>query len=93
MISPGGPLFLLASQITTNAEIHDLNKERLERVVELAPADAVLWPVVFAPKGVNPWILVPTASQTVKFFGTRSIDEALFIGHSHVDLAKLYESF
>jgi len=76
--------------MTTNTEQLDLSKRGLDGLCKLAPTDAVICPVVFTPKGVEPSITVPVEYLTEEFLGGCGVNGALPTPHFQIDLVELF---
>ena len=88
--NPRGTLFLLALRIITDTKERSLTKRDLDRLTRLAPAGALVCPVILARRGVKPRITVPTAYLTKEFLRGRSVNDAFPVSYSRIDPAELF---
>ena len=86
-----GRRFLLTFQITINKKHHNLKKEGLDRLQELAPDDALVCPVILTPMGVEPRITVPTSYLTAAFLGGKALNDAFPVSYLQVDPDELFK--
>ena len=89
--TPDGRPFLFPFQMTINERHHELKKEGLDRLKELAPDGAQMCPVIVTPKGVKPRITVPTTYLTREFLNGQEVNIAFPVSYVQIDPAELFK--
>ena len=85
-----GPPTLIAFQVSSSVENHDVKTISLDQVYMLGPVGARRCLVILTPKGVKPQVTALTTPLMEEFLGSCGVNEGFRILHCQIDPVELF---